>query len=294
MKRRVSKPREVARRLVIIGGAEDKKAECRILREFVRLAGGRASRIVVMTVASEHPAEVGEEYLQTFVRLGAGKAEILEVSSREDATGTGPMETVEKATAVFFTGGDQLRIMNLLGGTAIDTALHRRCDEGMILGGTSAGASIMSSMMVVGRDRHDRAQLNPFMTSPGMEFLPGVLIDQHFEQRGRIKRLLAVVAQFPHNLGIGIDEDTALFVENQQFEVMGEGKVTVIDAGSVSFNNALDLGKGVPLALCGLKLHILPHGFRFDLRNRRPVLNKREAGAGRKKRGTHQVSDHED
>src|SRR5262249_46907501 len=122
------------------------------------------------------------------------------------------------------TGGDQLRIMNLLGGTAIDTALHRRCDDGMLLGGTSAGASIMSSMMVLDRDPHDQSQLHPFMTSPGMEFLPGVLIDRHFEQRGRLKRLLAVVAQLPHNLGVGIDEDTALVVQNHEFEVMGRGR----------------------------------------------------------------------
>ena len=257
--------------LVIIGGAEDRGGECRILREVVGLAGGDEARIAVVAAASSAPSEVGAAYAETFRRLGAADAQALAVSTRADANKARTLKAVEEATGVFFTGGDQLRITQLLGGTKLDMALHRRRERGLVLAGTSAGAAMMSSVMIGGGLPVRQMRLGLVRLEAGMDFLPGVLIDQHFEERGRLRRLLAAVAQHPHDLGLGIDEDTAVVVRDRVLEVFGSGSVTVIDAGGMTYTN-LDDREDALLAICGVRIHVLPEGFRFDLRNRTPLL----------------------
>jgi cyanophycinase len=141
----------------------------------------------------------------------------------------------------------------------------------MLVGGTSAGAAVMSSTMILEGDASAPRSADVSIGS-GLEFLSGVIIDQHFGQRGRVHRLLGVVAQFPHCLGIGIDEDTALFVEGHAARVLGSGSVTIVDAGTTTHNDALEVPRGAPITLCGVTLHSLPDGRRFDLLERRPVL----------------------
>lgn len=267
--------------LVIIGGAEDKQGDCTILREFVRLAGGSKARIVVMTVATELPLEVGAEYVEVFDRLGVEDVRTFDVSSRENANAASAVKAIEKATGVFFTGGDQVRITNLLGGTKVDTALHQRHQTGMVLAGTSAGASMMSNTMIIEGEAETNPRIGIVEMAPGMEFIPGVVIDQHFAQRGRIGRLLSAVAKYPHHLGLGIDENTAVRVQDHQFEVIGNGAVTVIDAGALTYSNLEKLSKNDDLALCGVTLHILPAGYRFDLRQRAPILDEHASKADR-------------
>ncbi|HYP25973.1 MAG TPA: cyanophycinase [Blastocatellia bacterium] len=266
-------------RLVIIGGAEDKEGECRILKEFVRLSGGEKARVVVIAVASDNPSTLGARYTEVFRRLGASEARYLDISSRQDANDPAALEAIKGATGVFFTGGTQLRITRLLGGTEIDTALHKLHEEGLVLAGTSAGAAMMSSVMIVGGLSSSPLRVGIVELGPGMEFVSGVLIDQHFEQRGRLRRLLSAVAQYPRDLGVGIDEDTAIVTSGHWFEVIGEGSVTVIDAGALTYTNLLGLNKNDMLALCGVKIHILPAGYGFDLQNRLPLV-KGEAWAG--------------
>ncbi|WP_437722502.1 cyanophycinase [Sorangium sp. So ce861] len=258
-------------RLLAIGGAEDKEGERAILREFVRLAGGQDACIVIIPSASETPEVVGELYQHIFQQLGASEVTVLTIAARDDARNEAAMRQVERATGTFFTGGDQLRIMNRLGGTGVDTMLHRRCEEGMVVGGTSAGAAVMSSTMIVeGETRSPRA--GAVRTGPGLELLPGVIIDQHFAQRGRIGRLLSVIGLFPHYLGVGIDEDTAIAVEGHRATVIGSGAVTIVDAGCASFNDAVDTAPGGCITLSGVTLHSLPHGRSFDLLERRPII----------------------
>jgi cyanophycinase len=220
--------------LVIIGGAEDKEGDCTILREFVRRAGGVNARIVVMTVATELPREVGDNYIRVFERLGVEDVRIVDTVEREDATSASYLEAIEKATGVFFTGGNQARITSVLKDTEIDKLLHRRLSEGIVIGGTSAGAAMMPDMMIVEGDSETNPRIEVVDMEPGMAFLPGVVIDQHFAQRGRIGRLLSAVAQQPVVLGFGIDENTAVVVNNNQFEVVGEGAVTVIDVSDIT------------------------------------------------------------
>ena len=264
------KARRAAGPLVIVGGAEDKQDDCRILREFVRLAGGAKARVVVMTVASEWPDEVGAAYSEVLQRLGAKSVQALDVRTREQASEPALVQALDKATAVFFTGGDQMRITNLLGGTPADQALHRRHEGGMVLGGTSAGASMMSGTMILDGVSEATPRVGNVRTGPGMEFLRGVIIDQHFGQRGRTGRLLSALAQYPHELGVGIDEDTALVVRGDEFEVIGCGAVTVLDAGAASHNDFLERGENQHVALCNVKLHVLTAGLGFNLAERTP------------------------
>ncbi|HEV2761522.1 MAG TPA: cyanophycinase [Pyrinomonadaceae bacterium] len=257
--------------LVIIGGAEDREGECRVLREFVRLAGGEEARLGIVAVASDAPAEVGASYVETFLRLGAAEAVALDISTRQDSNKARTLKIVEEATGVFFTGDDQLRITQLLGGTKLDIALHRRHEAGLALAGTSAGAAMMSSVMIGGGLPVKQMRLGMVWLEAGMDFLPGVLIDQHFEERGRLRRLLVAVAQHPHDLGLGIDEDTAVVVRERRLEVFGSGSVTVVDAGGMTYTN-LDDDEDALLAISGVKIHVLPEGFGFDLRNRTPLM----------------------
>jgi cyanophycinase len=259
--------------LIIIGGAEDKTGECRILREFLRLGGGTAARVLVMTVATELPIEVGMDYVEIFKRLGAEDVRTFDVSDRKAADRDSAVQFIRDATCIFFTGGDQLRITKLLGGTRIDSALHDALGQGIPLGGTSAGASMMSSTMIVDGEAETNPRISVVQMAPGMEFVDGVVIDQHFAQRGRLGRLLSAVAQYPHHLGLGLDEDTAVVVQGEAMRVIGSGAVSVVDAGALAHSNLERVRKDESLALCGVKLHILPEGYGFHLRKREPITD---------------------
>src|SRR5918998_5887611 len=217
--------------------------------------------------------EVAAIYETTFRRLGVRQASALDLRSRAEANDAEAVAAVDAATGVFFTGGNQLRITRLLGGTRLDTALHRRREEGLVVAGTSAGAAMMSSVMIIGSAPTMTLRAGVVELGSGLGFLPGVLIDQHFEQRGRFRRLLAAIAQHPHELGLGIDEDTAAVVRNHVFEVFGSGSVTVIDAGRLTPTNLGEVERHELLAVCGVRIHVLPAGYRFDLQNRVPVLD---------------------
>lgn len=266
--------------LIIIGGAEDKEGDCKILREFVRRAGGVNARIVVMTVATELPREVGENYIKVFERLGAEDVRIVDTVNREDASSSTYLEAIEKATGVFFTGGDQSRITSILKDTQLDAAIHKRYSEGIVVGGTSAGAAMMPDIMIVEGDSQTNPRVNVVEMGPGMGFLPGVVIDQHFLQRGRLGRLISALAQQPAVLGFGIDENTAIVVNDDQFEVVGEGAVTVVDESGITHSNIGEILKDEALAVCGARLHILPHGYKFDLKTRKPIIESAANLAG--------------
>jgi cyanophycinase len=258
-------------KLLVIGGAESHDAgDDAILERFVLLAGGSDAHLVVIATASESPAEREKEYAEVFHRLGAERVTALRLDSREDSNGDLAVSAIERATGVFFTGGDQLRITTVVGGSKVDTALHARLAEGLVLAGTSAGATMMSSTMILSGSVAS-VSTSSVRTGPGMEFLPGVLIDMHFAERGRLNRLLSAIAMFPHELGLGIDENTAILVEGDMFEVLGAGTVTVIDAGQARDISCATGEAGGPIALWGAQLHVLPAGHRFNLTERAPM-----------------------
>ncbi|MET7395252.1 cyanophycinase [Dactylosporangium sp. NPDC005572] len=264
--------------LLVIGGAESHDpGDDAILERFVALAGGSDAQLVVIATASEAPAQREKEYTEVFQRLGADRVLPLRLESREDANGELAVGAIERATGVFFTGGDQLRITTAIGGSKVDSALHARLADGLVLAGTSAGAAMMSSTMILGGSIASVSS-ESVRTGPGLEFLPGVLIDMHFAERGRLNRLLSAIAMFPHELGLGIDENTAILVDTEAdgvvFEVLGGGAVTVIDAGPAKRITCPAADN--PIALWGVQLHVLPAGHRFNLTERMPMKRSEE------------------
>jgi cyanophycinase len=260
--------------LVIIGGAEDKDADCTVLREFVRCAGGTKAKIAVMTAATSLPGEVGEDYIRVFERLGVESVRVVDTDRRDDAEREENLRTVEEATGAFFTGGDQARIIEYIKGTKLDELLHKRNAEGMVIGGTSAGAAMMPDVMIIEGDSETNPRADIVEMGVGMAFLPGVVIDQHFAQRGRLGRLIAALVQQPAVLGFGIDEDTAIVVDGDEIKVIGRGSVTVVDESGATYNNLDEVLKDEAIAVCGIKLHVLPHGFSFNLKTRQPILSQ--------------------
>jgi cyanophycinase len=258
--------------LIIIGGAEDKQGDRLILREFVRRSGGVKAHIAVMTAATGYPREVGDEYTDIFEKLGAESVKVVHTEDRKDSEREESLDIIAEATGIFFTGGDQLRIVEFIKDTSLDKAIHKRYQEGAVIGGTSAGAAMMPDQMIVSGASVSNPTLDAVSIGPGMGFLPGILVDQHFAQRGRLGRLLAALVLEPADIGLGIDEDTAIVVQDDEFEVIGSGSITVVDEKNSTYNNLEGLLKDEPMALCGVQLHILPHGYRFNLKKRQPLL----------------------
>jgi cyanophycinase len=260
--------------LVIIGGGEDRTGDRVVLRRFAELAGGSDARIAVLGTATTVPGEIGSMYAKAFDGI-AGETTFLPVASRDEANDPATVEAIGNATGVFFTGGAQDRIAAIFGGTDGDTVLHEAWENGAVVAGTSAGAAMMSSTMILGGG--EQVPSTSVRTGPGLGFVRGLVVDMHFAERGRIARLLAVVAMFPHELGLGIDEDTAVVVTEQRFEVIGTGTVTVVDAGHASSIRIPSTGHG-PIALTGAQVHVLPSGYAFELATRTPIITDAPEG----------------
>ena len=257
--------------VIIIGGAEDKVRDRVILNRFVSLAGGRDATIAVISTASSLGAEAGERYRQVFSELGVKTVRPLHAITRPQANDESAAKVVRDATGVFLTGGNQLRLSSTLGGTRLADAILERFHHGAVVAGTSAGASAMSSHMIAfgasgATPKHRMAQI-----AAGLGVLPGVIVDQHFQQRNRLGRLLSLIAQNPSLLGLGVDEDTAGIVgADHVMEVIGRGSITVVD-GAGSETDAWEVHGHRPLMISGVVLHSLPAGYRFDLRRRHRI-----------------------
>jgi len=255
--------------LLIIGGAEDKWGQSSVLKHAIDMCGGKDSKMVVLTTATQKPEEVGKEYRAVFTRLGVKAIDILNIDNRDDANNDSVAQRISGAAGIFFTGGDQLRITSILGGTKTFKVLKDLYKQQVPIIGTSAGASAMSSTMIVDGNSNSAARKCTLGMSPGLGFLQHVIIDQHFEQRGRLGRLLVGVAQNPSILGIGIDEDTAIKVHSDvSFEVVGTNCVTVIDGTTILESNVSELNPEEIIALSNVTIHVLPSGYRFVFSNR--------------------------
>jgi cyanophycinase len=255
--------------LFIIGGAEDRVGRASLLRQFVKLAGGRRSRLVLVPTASSFQDEVVDSYTEAFTRLGAPGVSVVNPATRAEAHDPDLMAMVDDATGVFISGGSQLRLSQLLPGTPLGEALHRAHDRGAVIGGTSAGASIMSDFMISMGDEGIMPRQRASQISAGLGLVRGVVVDQHFDQRSRYGRLMSVIAPSPHLLGIGIDEDTAMVVtDGREFTVRGSGAVFVVDC-TTAVTDAPDARAGAPMLVSGATVHTLPAGATFDLGRRR-------------------------
>ena len=257
--------------VIVIGGAEDKFRDRVILNRFVALAGGPDATIAVISTASSLGLEAGERYRTIFGELGVRRVQPIHALTRAQANDATSARAVGDATGVFLTGGNQLRLSSTIGGTRLAEAVMDRFRHGVVVAGTSAGASAMSTHMIAFGASGATPKQRMATIAAGLGVLPGVIVDQHFQQRNRLGRLLSLIAQNPSLLGLGIDEDTAGVVgPDGVMEVIGRGSVTVVD-GAAAETNAWEVRGHKPVMISGVVLHSLPSGYRFDLRRRHRV-----------------------
>ncbi|GMU68741.1 MAG: cyanophycinase [Gammaproteobacteria bacterium] len=254
--------------IVPIGGAENKENDQRILRRFIDISGGSAADIVVIPTASRLH-ETGGRYERLFREHGAARVTVMDFDTRRDCQEPGRLERLGEASGIFFTGGNQLRLTTLLGGTPVAKLIRLRNAHGVTVGGTSAGASILSEHMIAFGDDGASAISGSVRLAPGLGLTNRFVIDQHFRQRDRLGRLLTALAYNPFAVGIGLDEDTAAFIgPDDTLEVEGSGGVTVVDAADVSYSSMDVVDEGQPICMLGLKLHLLVAGATFNLHTR--------------------------
>src|ERR1700675_355369 len=258
-----------AGRVMVIGGAEDKLRDKAILSRFAKFAGGPDGHVVVISTASSLGDAATDMYRELFLGLGLGMVTGLRPEEREEADDPSMVAALQEATGVYLTGGNQSRLASIVAGTRLGDGIANAHDRGAVLAGTSAGASAMASHMVAFGQSGSTPKNRMVQLSAGLGILQGLVIDQHFEQRGRIGRLLALVAQSPSLLGVGLDEDTCAIIHaDQSIQVIGRGAVTIVDGAHVKTDAYR--GKGYrPLMISGAVLHSLPAGYWFDLRTRR-------------------------
>ena len=267
--------------IIPIGGGEDRIKEMQIHRKFVDLSGQSDADIVVIPTASQMES-TGADYNRIFRDLGAGRVEFLPINSRADCEDPRFVEMLERATGIFLTGGNQLRLSTILGGTAIAQAIRRRNAAGVAVAGTSAGASIMSEHMIGGGHSNVGPAEGSVSLAPGLGLTNAVIIDQHFTQRNRLGRLLTASSYNPFLIGLGIDEDTAAFIgPDNILEVVGSGTITVVDASALSHSSMWNAKPGQALSLLGLKVDVMGEGCRYDLKERRAFPPEDQIGFGR-------------
>ena len=255
--------------VMVIGGAEDKLGDRLVLSRFVKLAGGPEAKIAVLSTASSLGDAATELYRQIFNRMGVPTVVGLHPQTREEANDAALVADMKGVTGIFMTGGNQLKLSSVIGGTKLGGAILEAHGRGVVVAGTSAGASAVATHMIAfgtsgATPKHRMAQV-----AVGLGLLVNVVVDQHFEQRTRLGRLLAIVAQSPSLIGLGLDEDTAAIVyADDTLEVIGRGSVTIVDGSEVVTDGFQTVGHK-PMMVSGVKLHSLPAGYCFDLSERK-------------------------
>ncbi|MBO0357234.1 cyanophycinase [Hymenobacter sp. BT186] len=261
--------------LISIGGHEQKRvsleadadmADDTILRRVVEEVGTKGS-ILILPIASDEPEEAAEDYVKVFGELGCSRVEVLNIQNREDAESEESLRLLNEAGGVMFTGGDQLRITALLGGTAFHRRLKERyTQQPFVIAGTSAGATAMSTPMIYQGRNNAGMRKDEIHITTGLEFLHNVAIDTHFVARGRIVRMAQIIATNPACIGLGLEEDTAVVVtQGRELEVIGSGLVVVLDGMSVTQTNIHEVEPGHPFSIRDLRLHLLSSGERYTL-----------------------------
>lgn len=272
-------------KLISIGGAEDKGTEAEpdfiqknnlnffelgILKRVVEEIGGSHSHIEVITTASSIPEEVGENYLKAFGKIGCDNVGIIHIKYRDDADNPDFIERIKKCDGVMFSGGNQLRLTTILGGTELMSIIHNRYEnEKFVVAGTSAGAMAMSNTMIYHGNSTTAHLKGEVRITTGLAFLQNVIIDSHFEKRGRFGRLAQAVGCNPSCIGIGLGEDTGLIItEGNHFEAIGSGCVILVDGHKIRHSNIADIPEGSPISLENLIVHVMVDGDGYDLKER--------------------------
>ena len=255
--------------LIAIGGNELKQNESLIFKEMVQLAGGRSARIAVIPTASSIPEERGRVYTALFSEFRPKSLDVLPVDSRATASDRVHLRVLEEATLVMFTGGDQLRLSAIIGGTPMDRLLHERYAAGCVVAGSSAGAAALGEIMIFQNNRFKNYRKGGLEMTQGLGLIHGVIFDTHFVQRNRVSRLVHAVATNPGILGLGIEENTALVIEDEALaKCVGVGTVIAIDGQDAHINTISEVATGSPFCISGLRYSVLTQGSALDLRTR--------------------------
>ncbi|HET6403099.1 MAG TPA: cyanophycinase [Candidatus Thermoplasmatota archaeon] len=255
--------------LVAIGGNEDKQQDLKVLRTICSLPDGGTKTVEIIPTASSIPKEVAEAYIQAFGKIGVPNTHVLHIDRRSDANAPDTMARIKAADLVFFTGGDQLRITSLLGGSLALRSILEHYHNGGVVAGTSAGAACMSATMIFEGDPSGSMHKGNVQMVPGLGLLKTSVIDTHFIQRGRLSRLLEVVVSNPGMIGVGLSEDTAIIVRGALLEVIGKGVVVVVDGHRLGHTNISDIEMRGAIAAENLIVHALPEGYQYDLDEQR-------------------------
>ena len=271
--------------LIPIGGNEDKGIDTSeifhlefildgILSRVVKESGGVDALIIIIPTASSIPKEVGENYLLAFGKLGCTNLRVMDIREREQSEDKDNIKLMKKASCVMFSGGNQSKITDKIGGTSLHKIMSDRYkNEAFVIAGTSAGAMCMSAEMITGGGIKEAFTKGATSMGSGMSFIPDLVIDSHFIRRGRFGRLAEAVAKFPKIIGIGLAEDTGLVIKDDTFEVIGSGMVIVFNARKVKHNNRNSVPEGSPMSLTNLKTHILANGDRFNLIKKKVIVS---------------------
>ena len=253
--------------LVAIGGKEDKKHELQILSTILSLVKKQRKNIEIITTASQHPEDAGRDYQRVFAKDSDHTVGLMHVSTREQATDVSLLERITAADVIFFTGGDQLRITSVLGGTPIEKEILRKYQEEFcIISGTSAGASAMSKNMICGGDSSEALRKGTINVSAGIGLIDHVIIDTHFVERGRFSRLMEIVSMNPSNTGIGLGEDAGIIIENGNIlRAIGSGITVILDGQYLHYTNVANIRSDEAIAIENLVIHTIVNGYGYDL-----------------------------
>jgi cyanophycinase len=258
-------------KLLAIGGGEDKERNMRILHRFIEESGGTGAYIEIITTATNLPEEVGEDYSKALDTIGCKNYDIIHVDTREDANEEKFLKRLKKANGILFTGGSQLKLSTILGGTEfLKLVKEKYISEKFVVAGTSAGAAAMSDTMIVKGSSEDSLIKGSLQMAPGLGFLQEVIVDTHFTQRGRFGRLIQAAASNPACLGLGLAEDTGVIISNgNTLETIGSGLVVIVDGQNIKYTNLTDVYDGDPISIEQVNLHILSKGDAFVLDERK-------------------------
>ena len=286
-------------KLITVGGAEDKGTnletgeihrsnlnffELGILRRIVQEAGGPSARVEIITTASMIPYEVGENYLNAFGKAGCTNVGVMHIRTRQDAMNEKYIERIRQCDAVMFTGGNQLRLSATDGGTEFLTILKRRYkEENFLVAGTSAGAMAMSNTMIYEGNAAKSHLKGEVKITTGLGFIDSIIIDSHFEKRGRFGRLVQAVVTNPGCIGIGLGEDTGMLItEGNKMEAFGSGLVVIIDGHDILHSNIADIPDGNPISIENLKVHFCEKGNGYLIKERKFIPEASEGAVVKK------------
>lgn len=260
-------------RLIAIGGNEDKADELVVLRRVVQEVGKKEYKVGVITTASQEPEQRGQDYQQVFTTLGASGIEILDIKTRAQANDRTFSKMLDDVDLIFLTGGDQLRLTSILGGSKTLEAIKKRLDDGVLIVGTSAGAAVFSDTMIYEGKSEDGLVKGSVLLTSGFGFVEDIIFDTHFIARGRIGRMIQIITGNPTCFGVGLAEDSGVVLKGDgTIEVIGRGEVIIVDGSDIGHSNIMDIEPGGSIAVENVRIHSLVSGYGYDFKKRRFLI----------------------